>query len=218
MKVILKAGQLVLIPELATEREELSAWKQAQAGHVFVVQTSGEGQALIDLGPRAEACAEPIQVSSMSKEPGIQLLSNFAATPFTLDGREYASIEGLWQGLKFEREVDRRRVAALSGKAARQAGEEQGYGATVTYEGEVIPVGTWAHWRLMERACFAKFTQHDEAREALLATGERPFVHRMRRDSKAIPGVIMADIWMKVRRRLREGTAWQQAEEEKAEA
>jgi hypothetical protein len=35
---------------------------------------------------------------------------------------------------------------------------------------------------------------------------------------KAIPGVIMADIWMKLGRWLREGTAWQQVEEEKAEA
>jgi predicted NAD-dependent protein-ADP-ribosyltransferase YbiA (DUF1768 family) len=58
----------------------------------------------------------------------------------------------------------------------------------------------------MHRACWAKFSTHAEAQAALLATGERPLVHRLRRDSRTIPGVIMAEIWMKIRRRLREGT------------
>jgi hypothetical protein len=56
----------------------------------------------------------------------------------------------------------------------------------------------------MEQACRAKFSQNEEARTALLATGRRPLVHRMRRDSRTIPGVIMADIWMRIRDRLRE--------------
>jgi hypothetical protein len=54
----------------------------------------------------------------------------------------------------------------------------------------------------MDRACRAKFTQNWEARSALLATGGRPLVHRMRRDSRTIPGVIMADIWMRIRSSL----------------
>ena len=37
---------------------------------------------------------------------------------------------------------------------------------------------------------------------ALLGTGERPLVHVTRRDSRTIPGIVMADIWMKVRRGL----------------
>jgi predicted NAD-dependent protein-ADP-ribosyltransferase YbiA (DUF1768 family) len=206
MKVILKVGQLVLVPETEAERADLGAWKAALGGHVFVAQaTSGEGQALVDLGPRADACNEPLQVSSMVQDPAVRLISNFAPTPFTLDGREYASVESFWQGLKFTTAAERRQVATLPSPQARKAGEGQGYGAAVTYEGETIPVGTWAHWRLMERACWAKFTQNEEARQALLSTGTRPLVHRVRRDSKAIPGVIMADIWMRVRARLREG-------------
>jgi hypothetical protein len=31
----------------------------------------------------------------------------------------------------------------------------------------------------------------------------------MRRDSKSIPGVIMADLWMKIRRKLREGGGYE---------
>ncbi len=55
----------------------------------------------------------------------------------------------------------------------------------------------------MREACWAKFTQHPEARRALLATGERPLTHRMRLDSVNIPGALMADIWMRIRDRLR---------------
>ena len=54
----------------------------------------------------------------------------------------------------------------------------------------------------MTAACWAKFTLHREAHQALLATGDRPLEHRTRRDSRNIPGVIMADIWMKIRRGL----------------
>src|SRR5262245_43481856 len=124
MKVILKPGRLVLVPESDAERLELGGWKVAQAGHVAYVQpTLGEGVALFDLGLKADACNEPINVTSLSSDPQVQLISNFAATPFTLDGEEYGSVEGFWQGLKFETTADRRRVAALSGKQARIAGE-----------------------------------------------------------------------------------------------
>jgi predicted NAD-dependent protein-ADP-ribosyltransferase YbiA (DUF1768 family) len=202
MKVILASGRLILVPGTQQEQLELAGWKEGHAGHVLQVHaTSGRGA--VRPGPKAEACNEPLQVISTVKDPVIRLISNFAHTPFTLDGREYASVEGFWQGLKFAKDSDRRRLAAMWGREARQAGEEQPYGATVHHEGEDIPVGAWRHWGLMERACTAKFTQHPEAREALLSTGSRPLTHRVRRDSKTIPGVIMADIWMRIRSRAR---------------
>jgi predicted NAD-dependent protein-ADP-ribosyltransferase YbiA (DUF1768 family) len=204
MKVILKSGRLVLVPQGEDETLELAAWKEALTGHVLYLHPmTGEGVSLADLGPKADACNEPLQISSMVPDPAVQLISNFAHAPFRLDGREYASVEGFWQGLKFDDAKERRRVAMLSGKQARAAGDEVRYGATVTYEGAVVPVGTWDHWQLMERACEAKFTQNDEAREALLGTNDRPLTHRMRRDSRSIPGVIMAEIWMRIRARLR---------------
>ena len=54
----------------------------------------------------------------------------------------------------------------------------------------------------VDRVTFT-FPVLNAAREALLSTGTRPLMHRMRRDSKTIPGVIMADIWMRLRERLR---------------
>jgi predicted NAD-dependent protein-ADP-ribosyltransferase YbiA (DUF1768 family) len=208
MRILFKSNLLVAVPETDAERAELAAWKEVQAGHVLLLRDDGgEGLALVDLGPRAHACNEPLNVVSFSPDPAARLISNFAATPFVLDGRDYASVEGFWQGLKFPAERDRRRVAALSGSQARDAGEAQPYGPTVAYDGQVVPVGAWGHWQLMERACLAKFAQHAEAREALLSTGERTLVHRVRRDSRTIPGALMADIWMRIRRRLREGPA-----------
>jgi hypothetical protein len=56
----------------------------------------------------------------------------------------------------------------------------------------------------MERACTAKFEQNAKAREALLATAKRPLVHQVRPDSQTIPGVIMAEIWTRIRERLLE--------------
>jgi predicted NAD-dependent protein-ADP-ribosyltransferase YbiA (DUF1768 family) len=204
MKVILKAGVLILVPETGAETAELHGWKTETAGHVlFALQDAGSGLALMDMGAKSDACNEPIQVSSQVIDPAIALIGNFADTPFVLDACGYASVESFWQGLKFEREADRRRVGALPGRQARKAGEEAGYGSTVTYAGEAIPVGTWQHWALMERACLAKFTQNGDAREALLATGDRPLQHKMRRDSRSIPGVIMAEIWMRIRTKLR---------------
>jgi hypothetical protein len=48
-----------------------------------------------------------------------------------------------------------------------------------------------------------------EAREALLSTGDRPLTHRVRRDSTTIPGAIMAEFWMRIRRSLRKAEAEQ---------
>ncbi|MEK6624297.1 MAG: hypothetical protein AABY86_04980 [Bdellovibrionota bacterium] len=37
----------------------------------------------------------------LSKRHELGILSNFAATPFTLNGKSYASVEGLWQSTKY---------------------------------------------------------------------------------------------------------------------
>jgi predicted NAD-dependent protein-ADP-ribosyltransferase YbiA (DUF1768 family) len=204
MKVITKSEMLIFVPETLSETEQLAQWKEGRESTVLALQNqSGSGIALRTLGDRAEVCREPIQVSSRSADPQVRLIGNFAPTPFDLDGVHHACVEAFWQSLRFP-EAERRRIAALDGSQAKQASREREYGATVRYRGEEIPVGTWAHWQLMERACWAKFTQHWEAQAALVGTGERPLVHRMRRDSKTIPGVIMADIWMRIRRGLQQ--------------
>jgi predicted NAD-dependent protein-ADP-ribosyltransferase YbiA (DUF1768 family) len=201
-------GDVLVLRDLGPNDQQLvllSKEPTAQEGHVFVLaRVKDLGLTLRDLGHRTHACREPFLVVSSSRDPAAQLITNFAWTPFELDGRRYQSVEGFWQGLKFADEGERRRVAQLHGRRARQAIE---YGATITYEGRAITVGTWEHWRLMHWACRAKFRQNAAAQAALLSTGDRPLVHRTRRDSKTIPGVIMADIWMRLRRKLRKEAA-----------
>lgn len=203
MNVIFKNGLLVLVPQVEDELEAIAEWKPSMSGHVFRVSTdTGTGLTFQDLGPHSVACHEPINVTSQHADEGIRLIGNFAETPFELHYRTYRSVESFWQGLKFEDRAERERLATLSGPEARHLGERQGYGATIKYEGQEIVVGTWDHWQLMQQACSAKFTQHAEARKALLETFPRPLVHRVRHDSKTIPGAIMAEIWIKIRKQL----------------
>jgi predicted NAD-dependent protein-ADP-ribosyltransferase YbiA (DUF1768 family) len=203
MKAILKDDTLVLVPDDEEEELVLAIWKEERAGHVLLIsENRGEGITLKDLGPKADACNEPINVTSRHPDDTIKLIGNFADTPFELDGRRYASVESFWQSLKFEDAKERRRIAEIKGPAARSQGDEQGYGATITYEGLVIVVGTRDHWELMRRANEAKFAQNFDARAALLATGNRPLTHIVRRDSRSIPGVVMASIWMGIRKKL----------------
>lgn len=205
MRIILNTGLVVISGESEEERESVQSWAKTMDGHVFVLMNQDEQTIRMDdLGLRPIACREPINVISNSSDPQVRLISNLAHTPFELDSVQYACVEAFWQGLKFPDEARRREIAALHGKEAKRAGNNSVESDKLIYQDEVVGTGTFAHWRLMRRACTAKFTQHEEARNALLSTGYRPLIHVTKRDSKTIPGVIMADIWMKIRRRLQE--------------
>lgn len=203
MRVILKPGMLILAPGTDADRNAFSAWCEAVKGHVFYFD--GRSGALHDLGPREEACREPMNIVFDQIEARWQPISNLAHTPFTMRGLTYASVESFWQGLKFAADADRVRVAALWGKEAKQAARPAPELERFVYDGDTYVVGGHAHRSLMLEACRAKFVQHAAAGEALLATGDRPLTHRTRRDSKTIPGALMAEIWMRVRADLRSG-------------
>lgn len=203
MKVRLKEKLLVITAESSEEAAEIASLSTRADGHVFSFQPqAGDSVRFADLGPREVVCREPINVTSRHHDPTIRLISNFAETPFELDGKTYTSVEAFWQGLKFPGEIRRREIAMLHGQAAKDAGSAAELTLTLEYAGETIRVGTCEHWKLMEKANRAKFTQHAAARAALLGTGDRPLVHKVRRDSRTIPGVIMGEIWMRVRRRF----------------
>jgi predicted NAD-dependent protein-ADP-ribosyltransferase YbiA (DUF1768 family) len=203
MKAILKEEVLVLLTESEDDTAQMSNWVAAHADHIFVLMTKDSVNFwLKDLGARSDACHEPINVVSTSPDEGVKLISNLAHMPFKFDSRSYASVEGFWQGLKFYSQKERERIAQLYGLEAKRAGESAPDQDSFQYEGRTIHKGCYEHWALMHRACWAKFTQREAAREALLSTGSRPLVHRVKRDSRTIPGVIMADIWMRIRAHL----------------
>lgn len=198
MAIQLRKNLAVITPDQAPG---FSEWLQQHDGHVFRLRVIRGDAFFQGLGPEADARREPINITS--RAPGaLKLISNFAATPFTLDGLDYGSIESFWQGLKFPDESKRRELAPLSGAKAKDAGHHAPQADTILYAGETVRVGTWEHWRLMELATVAKFEQNPRACAALLATGERPLVHEVRPDSRTIPGVVLASIWMRLRAEL----------------
>ncbi len=203
MKTIFASERLVLVPENKEETEQLASWKRKAHGQVLSLDdNSGAGVSLKQLGQYQGVCREPINVTSRHPDEAIRTIANFADTPFVLDGLYYQSVEAFWQGLKATDPTERRRIAALPGARVKSDKSIPKYGATLQYGDAMITVGTWDHWQLMKRACMAKFQQNDFARNALVATGNRPLVHKVRRDSKVIPGVIMAEIWMSIRKAL----------------
>jgi predicted NAD-dependent protein-ADP-ribosyltransferase YbiA (DUF1768 family) len=203
MQVRLKRGLIVVTAEPG-EADATVAWASAHQDHAFALWRQDDRTFVLkSLGLREEACREPINVVSNASSEAVRLISNFAHTPFELDGQSYASVEGFWQGLKFPGEEDRQRIATLHGDEAKRAGAQAPESDSFEYGGVTYRTGCAEHWELMRLACWAKFTQHPGAREALLATSTRPLTHRLRRDSRTIPGVIMAEIWMKTRTRLR---------------
>ena len=136
MRTLLQSNRLVLVPENEEEREALASWRAAHDDFAFAMQpNAGTGATLVGLGPRQEACREPINVTSASPDP-IRLIANFAPAPFDLDGVRYACVEAFWQSLRFP--ADRRaEIAGLDGAAAKRRSEDAPYGSHVAYGGMI---------------------------------------------------------------------------------
>lgn len=202
MRVVFKPNLLIVLPDAETAAGAFRIWAAAHHDHVLHLTGDANGSVVLrDLGVRSDACRDPINIVFETSDARVRPISNLAHTPFEFDGRRYASVEGFWQGLKIESAGERERIAALWGTEAKSAGSRV-WPPTFAYEGRTCPSGAYPHWKLMRRACEAKFAQNAEARAALLATGSRPLTHRVRRDSRTIPGALMADIWMRIRAKL----------------
>lgn len=206
MKLSFQNNVIGLSAETPAE-QEICALLALVDGHVFQLHAATDrGIAFSEIGPEDDARRAPLNIVQ-SVAPQFAPISNLAHTPFELAGQHYASIEGFWQGLKRLEPVERRAMAKLWGGEAKVRGSSVAQPAEFAYEGVLIAAGSPEHWALMRAACEAKFTQHAEARVALLATGERWLTHKVRRDSRTIPGAIMADIWMRIRAHLQQEEA-----------
>jgi len=204
MRVILHDPVLALAPDNEQERADLAVWLADRRDHVLHIHPDplAKGAAFLDLGLRATACREPINILFDQGEECWRPISNLALSPFRLHDGEYASVEGFWQGLKFSDPDERARIARLWGKEAKRAGAAAVEAETFVYQDCTYHTGAYGHWSLMRQACEAKFVQDFQARAALLATGDRPLTHKTRRDSHTIPGALLADIWMRLRGKL----------------
>jgi predicted NAD-dependent protein-ADP-ribosyltransferase YbiA (DUF1768 family) len=129
----------------------------------------------------------------LSKRNELGILSNFAATPFTLHGKRYASVEGFWQMMLYPEGPEdpraqapgvtwphtREQVAQMVAFEAKDAGtlaeanmRKMGID-WVSFEGHRMPYRSreqGEHYRLIFDAMRAKVKQNAQVREILLET------------------------------------------------
>lgn len=132
----------------------------------------------------------------LSKRTELGIFSNFGATPFVLDGKSFASVEGLWQSLKYpdpaipndERhaitdwEFSRAEVEAMVDRVAKGAGNSANkvyakYKLKNINWGEHffnytdLAEGSQFHYALIKRALRAKLDQNTGLWALLMRTG-----------------------------------------------
>jgi predicted NAD-dependent protein-ADP-ribosyltransferase YbiA (DUF1768 family) len=119
---------------------------------------------------------KPVNAWSRASEPLGQELTNFAHTPFVLNGKQYESMEGFYHSLRY---LDRKRqdaIAAQWGLDARKAGSDSSLKVT-RYMGQSIELGTEAHHQLLYQALVAKFEQNPDLAQRFVDTYPRPVIH-----------------------------------------
>ncbi len=162
----------------------------------------------------------------LSKRNELGVLSNFAATPFTFQGKRYASVEGFWQMMLYpEGPEDSRAQApgivwphtraevagmtAFEAKAAGTAAEEnmRKLGIDwVTFDGRRITYRSEErgdHYRLIVGAMRAKLEQNPRVREILLRTGNLELLPDHIEEADAPPEWHYYRIWMEIRSEIR---------------
>lgn len=161
----------------------------------------------------------------LSKRNELGQFSNLQAAQFYLDGDLYASVEGLWQSLKYpennhdERLKDssvlwpytREQVMKLTGFEAKKAGDAASSNMKklkikwVTYKGKKINYSDKdiaQHYELIVRACRAKLDSNPHLVDLLRRTKDLKFMsdHRQKPDSP--PAYRYHEIYMRLRDEL----------------
>jgi predicted NAD-dependent protein-ADP-ribosyltransferase YbiA (DUF1768 family) len=123
---------------------------------------------------------KPMNVWSMSDEPLGRALSNFAHTPFLLDGLEFASVEAFYVWLLLTgttaTEHKKDKVRRLYGPHAKRLAPRE-KPEFVVYREERIRLGSPEHHELVKRALRAKLSAHPDIARDLVETGDRPLIH-----------------------------------------
>lgn len=112
--------------------------------------------------------------------PG-NVLSNFAATPFILDGINCSCSEAFIQSLKCSSAQEQKEFCGLSGLEAWEKGSSLTdlvfLEKKIWWLGKTYPLHSKEHFELVERGLRAKFFQSSIALEALVATGNSKLIH-----------------------------------------
>jgi len=180
-----------------------------------------QGAPAWEILPQAAGPGEVI----LSKRNELGILSNFAATPFTLRGRRYASVEGFWQMMLYPEGPDdpraqapgihwlhsRDQVAAMTAFEAKDAGTAAEDNMRrmgidwVSFEGRRFPYRSKTpgrHYRLILEAMRAKLAQNPDVRRILLSTGDLKLRPDHLEEPDPPPEWLYFRIWMDLRAQL----------------
>ncbi|MGZ3723742.1 MAG: NADAR family protein [Bdellovibrionales bacterium] len=161
----------------------------------------------------------------LSKRNELGILSNFAATPFDLDGKRYASVEGFWQMMKYPEGPDderlkdpsvkwpftRDQVAQMTAFDAKAAGSKANAIMKtlkiewVTYQGTKINYlenSKGDFYQIILNAEKAKLAQNPKVKEILLKTGDLKLMPDHKQDPREAPAWRYFAIWMELRAAL----------------
>ena len=112
--------------------------------------------------------------------PG-NILSNFAKTPFVIDGVNCACSESFIQSLKCSDVSEQKIFCSFTGQEAWEKGtkltEDVFARGKIWWLGISYKLHSPEHFQLVKRGLFAKFSQSELAREALLASGHAILTH-----------------------------------------
>lgn len=129
-----------------------------------------------------------MDIGSWNSWPSRQL-SNFALSPFVIDGVECSSMEGFIQALKFENPEMQKVVCKLVGKAAKFKGKGKKWwkrpeNKQMFWLGKPMKAHSDEHLGLVRRALKCKFTQHDGSKRALIATRNAVLTHSIGKNDR----------------------------------
>lgn len=114
-------------------------------------------------------------------------LSNFAAHPFTFDGVECTSMEGLLQSFKFDKEHIQQEVCKMVGLAAKRRGAKRNKAwkskQALWWRGIVYDRKSDDYQKLLDMA-FDALAQNEGFRKALIATNDAVLKHSIGNSKK----------------------------------
>ncbi len=149
-----------------------------------------------------------LNISAVSDDWRGVALSNFVLSPFTFDGRLFASIEGFIQGIKFpESDARRERAFILSGWDAKNLGGEADLKG-VYWNGDCLAYGSAQHHQLIEAAIRTRILQSEGLRQALLSTQGLQLVHETGfpdSPNTSLPTPVFCRIMNEIRQELQQG-------------
>lgn len=178
-----------------------------------------------EIGPQAADRSKNEVILSKRNELG--MLSNFYAASFDLDGTRYASVEGLWQALKYPENANdprndpsvtwpftRSQVEKMTAFEAKDAGEIASSNMKklkinwVTYQGQKIEYkgkDKMKHYELIFSATTQKVLQNKDVKTLLLKTGDLNLLPDHKQEAGSPPAYEYFKIAMKIREALKKG-------------